>query len=89
VPLYTRHTQGTIAAERERRRSTHTGALLRFAGPPAKPHPRLATAIAAQRRRGTQTLADENRWIDEGGRFDPEAVGLLRIGNRKMKRCSS
>ncbi len=78
VLLYTRHTRGTIEAERARRLKTHAGAALRFVGPAAKPHPRIAAANAAQARLATQALADENRWIDEGGHFDPELVGRLR-----------
>jgi hypothetical protein len=85
VPLYTRHTRGTIEAERERRQTSHAGNTVRHVRRPGMPHPRIAAAIAARAGLATQSRTDEDRWNNEGGSFDPERS----IGNREMKRCSS
>lgn len=90
VPLYTRHTRGTIEAERERRLTSHAGNTLRHVRRPGMPHPRIAAAIAARARLAPpQRRADEDRWVDEGGWFDPETVGRVQIGDPEVKRCSS
>lgn len=89
VLMYTRHTRGTIEAERERRLKAHAGNSVRHVRRPGMSHPRLAAALTARERLETQARADENRWVDEGGWFDPETVGRTRIGNKEMKRCSS
>lgn len=60
VPLYTRHTCGTIEAERERRLKSHVGHTLRHVRRPGMPHPRIAAAIAGQARLVTQAQDDEN-----------------------------
>lgn len=89
VLMYTRHTRGTIEAERERRLKAHAGNSLRHVRRPGMSHPTLAAALTARERLETQARADENRWVDEGGSFDPETVRHVRIGNKEMKQCSS
>jgi hypothetical protein len=87
TPLFTRHMLGAIEAERDGRR-----ALLqkgRVPRGPAMVHPRLAAALAAHAGRRAQARVDLSRWVDEGGRFDPEGAARLRIADREMKRCNS
>jgi hypothetical protein len=89
TPLFTRHMVGATEAERDRRgmlRATHPR---RLAGRTTMAHPRLDAALAARARRRSEARVDLSRWVDEGGRFDPEAAGRLRIGDREMKRCNS
>jgi hypothetical protein len=89
TPLFTRHTLGTIEAERDRRgvfRATHRR---RLPGRAAMAHPRLAAARASEARRMTEARVAYSRWADEGGKSDPGAAARLRIGDRKMKRCNS
>lgn len=89
VPMYTRHMRGAIEAERDRRERSHNARVRRHVSRRGAPHPRLAAAIAAGVSSATQLRGDENRWADDGGWFDREAVGRLQIANRKMKRCNS
>ena len=89
TPLFTRHMPGAIEAERDRRRALRAALPARSPGRTAMAHRRLDAALAAQSRRMTQARVDLSRWVDEGGRFDPEAAALLRIGDREMKRCNS
>jgi hypothetical protein len=89
TPWFTRHMLGAIEAERDRRHTLRGTHRWRATGRTAMPHPRLAAALAAQARRTAQARVDLSRWADEGGRFDPEAAALLRIGDRAMKRCNS
>jgi hypothetical protein len=89
VPMYTRHTLGAIEAERDRRGRSHGGRALRHVARSAASHPRIAAAIAACASSATQWRGDEERWSDDGGWFDREAVGRLQIADRKMKRCNS
>ena len=86
VPMYTRTTQGGIEAERDRRLMSHIGRAARHVRRPALPHPRIAAAIAAG---ALADPSDESRWVDDGGWYDREAVGRLRIGDREMKRCNA
>ena len=88
TPLFTRHMFGAIEAERDCRafRAPHRR---RPPGHTAMAHPRIAAARAAAERRMTQARVDSSRWVNEGGRFDPEGAARLRIGDRKMKRCNS
>ena len=88
-PLFTRHMLGAIEAERDLRgvfRRTHPR---RRPGRAAMAHPKLDAAFAAKADRMTQARVDLSRWVDEGGRFDPEAAAQLRIGDRAMKRCNT
>jgi hypothetical protein len=80
---------GATEAERDRRREARTTHPRRAPGRAPMAHPRLAAAITAEGSRLTQTRVDFSRWVNEGGRFDPEAAARLRIGNREMKRCNS
>ncbi len=89
VPGYTRHTRGGIEAERDRRLRSHAARRHRHVRRLRTPHPRIDAARIAQALFAAQTGGDENRWVDDGGRFDPVAAGQLRIANRKMKRCNS
>jgi hypothetical protein len=89
TPLFTRHMFGAIEAERDRRREARTTHPRRAAGRTPMAHRRLAAAITAEASRSTQTRVDFSRWVNEGGRFDPEGAARLRIGDRKMKRCNS
>ncbi|WP_157592492.1 hypothetical protein [Solirubrobacter soli] len=89
TPLFTRHTRGAIEAERDRRGVLRAGHRRPRAGRTATAHPRLEAALVAQARRMSQARVDLSRWVDEGGRFNPEAAARLRIGDRKMKRCNS
>jgi hypothetical protein len=89
VPMYTRHTRGTIEADRDRRRGSRAARTFRHVRRPAMPHPSIAAALAARPQAAIQSPLDELRWVDEGGWFDPDAVGRLRIGDREMKRCNA
>jgi hypothetical protein len=89
TPLFTRHMLGAIEAERDCRGAFEATHRRRHPGRTAMAHPRLDAALAARARRMTQARVDLSRWTDEGGRFDPEAVGGLRIGDREMKRCNA
>jgi hypothetical protein len=89
TPLFTRHTLGAIEGERDRRGVLRAMRPRRRPGRTALARPRLDAARAARSRRMTQARVDLSRWVDEGGRFDPEAAAGLRIGDRKMKRCNS
>jgi hypothetical protein len=89
TPLFTRHMLGAIEAERDRRhvfRETHPRPRRRADG---IAHPRLAAAIAGRARLVSEARADESRWADEGGRFDPVVTARRRNGHKEMKRCSS
>jgi hypothetical protein len=87
TPWFTRHMLGAIEAERDRRGGV--GAARRLPGRTAMAHPRLKAALAAQARRRSRAHVDLSRWVNEGGRFDPEAAARLRIGDKEMKRCNS
>jgi hypothetical protein len=89
TPLFTRHMLGAIETERDRRRTSRATHRRLFPGRTAMAHPRLDAARAAEARRIAQARVALSRWADEGGRFDPEAAGRLRIGDRAMKRCNS
>jgi hypothetical protein len=89
TPLFTRHMLGVIEAERDRRGAFGATRCRPHPGRTAMAHPRLEAALAARALRITQARVDLSRWADEGGRFDPEAVGRLRIGDREMKRCNA
>ena len=89
TPLFTRHARGAIEAERDRRGVVRAMLPRRLPSRTAMAHPRLDAALAAQARRMTQARVDLSRWVDEGGRFDPEAAARLRIGDREMKRCNA
>ena len=89
TPLFTRHMFGAIEAERDCRRALRAPRRRRPRGHTAMAHPRIAAARAAEERRMTQARVDYSRWVNEGGRFDPEGATRLRIGDRKMKRCNS
>jgi hypothetical protein len=83
TPLFTRHTRGTIEAERDRRRQrgargaiVHRGTVRGLAASP--PHDRIAAAVASNARSVTEAHLDMERWIDEGGLVPFEAAALLR-----------
>ena len=88
-PWFTRHTRGTIEAERDHRRGTHARSAGRQARRPGIAHPKLAAALAAQRSGVAPAPMRPSAWVDRGGRFDPEGAARLRIGDRSMKRCNA
>jgi hypothetical protein len=80
-PLFTRHTRGTIEAERDRRRQSRwrRGAANRGTGRGrAADHVRIAAAGAGNARAVAQARMDLDRWVDEGGLVPFEAAALLR-----------
>jgi hypothetical protein len=87
TPLFTRHMLGAIEADRDDRRLATRLRRLDVRTPVA--HPRLAAAVAAEAERTSQTRVHLSRWINEGGRFDPDGAARLRIGDKEMKRCNS
>ena len=83
TPLFTRHTRGTIEAERDRRRQrgargaiVHRGTVRERAASP--PHDKIAAPVASNARSVTEAHLDMERWIDEGGLVPFEAAALLR-----------
>ena len=83
TPLFTRHTRGTIEAERDRRlqRRAHATTLSPASVPErasGNPHPRIAAAVAGSARAVIQARLDMDRWVDEGGMVPFEAAALLR-----------
>ncbi len=86
---FTRHTRGTIEAERDHRQGTHVRSLGRQARRPSMAHPKLAAALAAERSGVAPVPVRPGAWVDRGGRFDPEGAARLRIGDRSMKRCNA
>jgi hypothetical protein len=85
---FTRHTRGTIEAERDRRRQRRAHATTayptrvteRAAGGPRS---RITTAVAENARAVTQARLDMDRWVAEGGMVPFEAAALLRTGSRR------
>ena len=80
-PLFTRHTRGTIEAERDRRRQSRWRGGVAYRGTgrgrPAS-HVRIAAAVAGNARAVAQARLDLDRWVDEGGLVPFEAAALLR-----------
>jgi hypothetical protein len=80
-PLFTRHTRGTIEAQRDRRRQSrsHGGVAYRGTGRGrAASHVRITAAVAGDSRALAQARLDLDRWVDEGGLVPFEAAALLR-----------
>jgi hypothetical protein len=84
TPLFTRHMRGAIEAERDRhrlrRRDGHSTLRYRSAGDGGvgvTDAPSVA-AVIRRARVVTQASPDVDRWTDEGGSFDAEAVASLR-----------
>ncbi len=80
-PLFTRHTRGTIEAERDRRRQSrsHGGAAYRGTGRGRSASDvRIAAAVVGNASAVAQARLDLDRWVDEGGLVPFEAAALLR-----------
>jgi hypothetical protein len=84
TPLFTRHMPGAIEAGRDARRRHRRDARSRFRyrtlalggqGPTHAPH---VAAVAGSERFVSLESADVDRWTDEGGSYDAEAVASLR-----------
>ena len=78
--LFSRHTLGTIEAERDRRLQRRAHAVTAHAprAPAAVPHPRVAAALAANARAMRAARGDIERWVDEGGLVAFEAAAVVR-----------
>jgi hypothetical protein len=61
VPLYTRHTRGTIEADRDRRRHSRD-----------RDGHRYSPAAAVVRQIAPPANAALDRWANEGGHFEPD-----------------
>jgi hypothetical protein len=93
TPLFTRHTRGTIEAERDRRRQRRADAAVAYRDAALEraasaSHPRITAAVAGNARAVTEARLDMDPWIDEGGTLPFEAAAALG-SNQGMKRCSS
>jgi hypothetical protein len=87
VPWFTRHTRGTIEAERDHRRGSHVRSFRLHDRWPGTAHPRLLAAAVVQA--PSVAPVDLTRWVDDGGTYDPAGAARLRIGDRAMKRCNA
>ena len=79
TPLWTRHTVGAIEADRDRRLEHRAHAPIRYRTP------RAETVVVHGDFAG-------GRWADDGGSFDHDATGSLRVSTGAMARptaCSS
>jgi hypothetical protein len=80
-PLFTRHTRGTIEAERDRRRESRRAGSATYRGTGrgrAVSHVGIAAAVAGNARAVAQARLDLDRWVDEGGLVPFEAAAVLR-----------
>ena len=89
VPWFTRHTRGTIEADRDHRHVSRVPSAQMHERWPGIAHPRLLAAAAAPTPGVAPVTMDLSRWVDDGGRFDPAGAARLRIGDRPMKRCNA
>jgi hypothetical protein len=89
TPLFTRHMRGAIEAERDARRPSrrdgHSTFRYRSSGGGDEDAARLA-AVNGNARLVTQASADADRWIDDGGSYDAEAVALRRVIATRTRR---
>jgi hypothetical protein len=83
TPLFTRHTRGTIEAERDRRRQRRAHGAIAHPGTTREratsaPLGRIATAGSGNAHAVAQARLDLDRWVDEGGLVPFEAAARLR-----------
>jgi hypothetical protein len=83
TPLFTRHMLGAIEAERDQRHQRHAGnphPRQRGERDARARHPKITAALFAEARDATQASGDDDRWFNEGGSFNPAAIGRAGVG---------
>ncbi len=80
MAVFSRHTLGSIEAERDRRLQRRAPAVIAHAprAHAAVPHPRIAAALASNARTVRLARLAIDRWVDEGGLVPFEAAAVLR-----------